>query len=106
MAKKEFTDDFLYEYLKYALWSQDFGDDNVKSCSNYAAYHDFLQTTHRHRGDCTKDSCPCSRCALIRIEIDAQNIVDSLFNRDNEIGYCGKRCLSECNYGKEEKNEQ
>lgn len=103
MDKKEFTNDFLYEFIKYILWCQE-SEKNNKSCEVHKAYVDFLKTTNRHAGDCTKVACTCSRCFLHYIEIQAQNAIDSLFERNNEIGHCGKRCLSECDYG--EKNEE
>ncbi len=99
--KKEFTKDELYEHMKYIVYCME-TEKGFKDWESHISYQDFLKDTDKHFGDCTKESCPCQRCFLIGIEIDAQNIIDTLFSKD--IGYCGKKCISECDF-KEEKEE-
>ena len=101
MNKKEFTDDELYEKMKYIVYCIAV-DIDFKSCSSNSSYQEFLKTTDKHCGDCTKEPQTCNRCFLHSIEIKAQNIVNILMSKD--IGYCGKKCIEECNY-KEKEND-
>jgi len=98
--KKEFTENELYEKMKFIVYCLE-TDLGIKECSSHAAYNQLLKESHNHRGDCTGDPCPCNRCFLADIEIRAQNIVDSLFS--NNTGYCGKECLTNCDWANEYK---
>ena len=93
--KKEFTEEELYEQMKYIVYCLETNRD-MKPCSSHEAYQELLKDAHRHIGDCTKEPSPCSRCFLISVEIEAQNAVDILMS--NNVGHCGKECVSECNY--------
>ena len=97
MAEKQytFTDDELYEQLKYLAFCIHFEfEDKIKSCSTHKDYVEFLRDSKRHLGDCTKKACPCERCALWQIEIMAENMLDNLKNE--KVGHCGRNCLSGC----------
>ena len=95
MNKKEFSEDELYEKMKYIVYCIETETD-FKNCSSNSSYQEFLKNTNKHFGDCTKESQTCNRCFLNNIEIQAQNIVDILMSKD--IGYCGKKCIEECDY--------
>ena len=101
MRKKEFTEEELYEQMKYIVYCLE-TEKEVKSCDSYFMYQSFLKKADKHRGDCTQDPASCARCFSVTLEIEAQNIVDNLMSAD--VGYCGKKCVEECNFG-EEKNQ-
>jgi hypothetical protein len=100
MIKKEFEKGLMREMMKYYLFCSEIGR-NVKDCKSHSLYQDFLKDAKVHHGDCTKEIYTCQRCMLNGIEIEAQNIVDSMFF--GEKGHCGKNCLTECDY--KEKDE-
>ena len=102
MTKKEFTKEEMFEKMKYYLYCSEAGI-NVKRCKSHSDYQSFLKDTKVHYGDCTQQSCTCCKCMLNGIEIEAQNIVDSMFG-EGDTGHCGKVCLTECDY-KGEENE-
>jgi len=94
MKTKKFTREEMYEYLKFIMFCKLSEIDNLKACTSYFGYQQFLEGADVHFGDCTKDPCPCSRCHLQMIEIEAQNALDILWSGDK--GHCGKICLKEC----------
>ena len=88
-----------YEDAKYLVWCFEF-EAKLKSCKSHADYLDFIKDAERHGGDCTSLPCPCIRCAMNEIEIKAQNMLDYFNNI--ETGHCGKICLIECEFNKDE----
>lgn len=67
----------LHGEIMYILWCQKFAQE-ISLCKTHEAYKDFLKESEVHCGDCTKDPCPCSRCHLQQLEIDAQNAINHL----------------------------
>ena len=69
----------LYEKLLYYCWSVYFERDEFFGyIREHDKYEEFLKDTEYHMGDCTKDSCPCLRCALHNIEIEAQRLYNHI----------------------------
>ena len=90
--------EIIHPQLVYYLYCFKFGYD-VGSCIDRARYQKWLkEETLVHCGDCTKQPCPCERCTLQQLEIEAQMILDHLrVTTDNKgIGWCNNKCLENC----------
>jgi len=85
----------LYKKLVYIMWCATY-EYSMSSCITHAKYLKYLKDIEFHRGDCTKDPCPCTRCHHIEIEIKAQNALDLLESGDK--GWCGDDCIENCQF--------
>ena len=63
--------------LMYLFWCAEHGY-HPSLCSSEEAWGEYLYGAREHRGDCTKDSCPCIRCHMQEYEIKAQTAIDYL----------------------------
>lgn len=63
-----------YRFFCYVAWCLDNEKNMKNSRADYAAFSKLADG--RHDGDCTSKSPLCCRCAMVRYEIDAQNILD------------------------------
>lgn len=85
--------------LMYYVWCLKFGY-SIGSCEARAKYQKWVkEDTLQHIGDCTSDPCPCERCCLQSIEIDAENILRDIDYHDkHKLGWCKRACLTDCNF--------
>jgi len=69
----------LYQKLLYYCWSIYFERDEFFGYTKEQhEFEEFMKDTGHHMGDCTKVSCPCVRCALHNIEIEAQRLYNHI----------------------------
>jgi len=71
-------DDRIHEELIYILWCQKFAYRDPSLCSTIESYNKWKQDSKYHVGDCTLDSCPCTRCHHQELEIEAQKALNWL----------------------------
>lgn len=85
----------LKDNLQYIIWCLDQGF-HVKECRSFYKYQLFLKSTKEgHCGSCVKEPAPCPKCILNDLEIETQNIYDTI-TKKKTTGHCGKECLYEC----------
>lgn len=84
-----------YSRLIYYLWCFKFGYE-CERCETHSKYLKWLkEDTVLHCGDCTGDPCPCERCVLHELEVEAQTILNSEARKGS---WCKRDCFKDCNY--------
>ena len=67
----------LLKAFMFLLWCQSHGE-HPSLCKSTEDFNRYLYEAKEHRGDCTKDACPCLRCHMQQLEVDAQGCLDYL----------------------------
>ena len=67
----------LHLEFMYMLWCHDHGY-HMSLDESRGKFNLYLHDATEHRGDCTKDPCPCLRCHKKQLEIEAQCEIDHL----------------------------
>lgn len=72
----------LHRAMMFILWCNSMGY-HPSLCESIENFNKYMHDANVHRGDCTKDPCPCIRCHTQQLEIEAQCAIDYLEHESN-----------------------
>lgn len=84
----------IHSKLMYIIWCVKRGRE-IKLCETHADFRELVERADTHFGDCTQECNPCARCEIQELEIEAQNALDNLRDKSNDM-WCGGDCLLNC----------